>query len=92
MFDVQGLSEDELEFVQQCKEEEMSDSEFIESNCDEENEDQTLHPSESAIEDWKQGTEKRNEFKTSLNQGHCFPQLVNLCCNNLWYNSNNSNT
>ena len=78
MFDVLGLSEEQLEFVQQCKEEEMSDSEFIESNCDEENDDQTSYPSESAIGEWRQGKEKRNEVKESLKQGHCLPQPANL--------------
>ena len=57
----------------------MSDSEFIEGICDEENEDHTWYPSESAIEDWKQLKERRNEHEDSLKQGHCLPQLVNLC-------------
>ena len=56
----------------------MSDSEFIESSCDEENEDQTWYPSESAIGEWKQGKERRNEHEDSLKQGHCLPQPANL--------------
>ena len=71
LFDVLGLSEEQLPFVQQCKEEEISDSEFIESNCDEENEDQTFYPSESVVEEWKQTKEKRTDYKESLKQGHC---------------------
>ena len=78
MFDVLGLSEEQVASFPQCKEEEMSDSEFIESSCDEENEDQTSYPSESAIEEGKQVKEKRNEYDKSLKQGHCLPQLINL--------------
>ena len=77
MFDVEGLSEEQLQFVQQCKEEEMSDSEFIESDCDEKDEDHTWYPSESVIEEWKQVKEKKSEYKESLKQGHCLTQLVN---------------
>ena len=73
------MSEEQLQFVQQCKEEELSDSELIESSCDEENEDQTWYPSETAVEEWMQGKEKENEHKESLKQGHCLSQLVNLC-------------
>jgi len=75
----QDLSEEQLKFVQQCKEEEVSDSEFIESSCDEENEDQTWYPSESDVEEWKEEIAKRNEYKESLKQGHYLPQIVNLC-------------
>ena len=57
----------------------MSDSEFIESSCDEENEDQTWYPSESDVEEWKEEIAKRNEYKESLKQGHYLPQIVNLC-------------
>ena len=78
MFDVLGLSDEQLEFVQQCKEEEMSDSEFIESNCDEENEEQTWYPSESVVEEWKQRKEMKSGCNKSLKQGHCLPQLVYL--------------
>ena len=56
----------------------MSESEFIEGSCDEENEDQTWYPSESAIEEWKQLKERRNEHEESLKQGHCLPQLANV--------------
>ena len=73
------MSEEHLPFVQECKEEEMSDSELIDSSCDEENEDQTCYPSESAVEEWTQGKEKKSEHQESLKQGHCLPQLVNLC-------------
>ena len=73
------MSEEQLQFVQQCKEEELSDSELIESSCDEENEDQTWYPSETAVEEWMQGKEKENEHKESLKQGHSLPQLVNPC-------------
>ena len=57
----------------------MSDSEFIESSCDEENEDQTWHPSESDVEEWMQGKEKKIEYNESLKQGHYLPRIVNLC-------------
>ena len=57
----------------------MSESEFIENGCDEENEDQTWYPSESAIEDLEQGKAKRNEYKESLKQGHFVPHPVDLC-------------
>ena len=70
-FDVVDLSEEQFQVFQQCKEEEVSDSSFIESRCDEENEDQTVYPSETIIEDWKQGKEKRNDYKESLKQGNC---------------------
>ena len=50
----------------------MSDIEVIESNCDEENEDWTWYPSESVLEEWKQGKEKRNHNKELLKQGCCF--------------------
>ena len=72
------MSEEQLQ-VQQYKEEEMSDCEFIESSCDEENEDRTWYSSESVVENWKQVEEKRNEYKESLSQGHCLPQLLHLC-------------
>ena len=51
--------------------EEMSDSEFIEGDCDEQDEDHTWYPSESVVEEWKQVKEKKNEYKESLKQGHC---------------------
>ena len=57
----------------------MSDSEVIESSCDEENEDRTWYPSESVVAEWKQEKEKRSEHRESLKQGQCLPQLVNLC-------------
>ena len=57
----------------------MSDSEFIENSCDKESEEQTWYPSESVIEEWKLGREKRNEVKESLKQGHNLPQPVNRC-------------
>ena len=58
----------------------MSDSEFTESICYEESEDQTWYPSESVVEDWKkQAKGKRNECKESLKQGHYLLQPVNLC-------------
>ena len=78
LFDVLGLSEEQLEFAQQLEKEEMSDSEFIESSCDEENEDQTLYPSESVVEEWKQRKEMKSGCNKSLKQGHCLLQLVNL--------------
>ena len=56
----------------------MSDIEVIESNCDEENKDRTWYPSESVLEEWKQGKERRSEQKQSLKEGHCLPQLANL--------------
>ena len=71
LFDVLGLSKEELECRQQCKEEEMSDSEFIESSFDEENEEQNLYPSESVVEEWKQRKEMKSECNESLKQGHC---------------------
>ena len=77
--DVLDLSEEQLKFFQQFKEEEVSDSELIESSCDEENEDQTWHPSESDVEEWMQGKEKKTEYKESLKQGHYLLQIVNLC-------------
>ena len=78
LFDVAGLSEERLQFVEQCRKEEMSDSEFTGSYCDEENNERTWYPSESAIEEWKQGKEKRNEYKELSTQGHCLHQLVDL--------------
>ena len=68
-----GLSGEHLPFFQQCKEEEMSDSEFIESRCDEENGAQTWYPSETTVEEWNQGKDMRNEHKDSLKEGHCLP-------------------
>ena len=62
----------------------MSDCEFIGSSCDEANEDWTSYPSDSVVDEWKPGKEKRNECRESLKQGNCFkkknclPQLVNL--------------
>ena len=67
-----------MQFVQQCNEEELSDSELIESSCDEENDDQTWYPSETTVEEWTQGKEKKNEDKESLKQGHRLPTLVHL--------------
>ena len=78
MFDVVGLFEGQLQFSQQYKEEEISDSEFIESSCDEENEDQTSYPSESAIGEWKQRKEMKSGCNKSLKEGQCLPQLINL--------------
>ena len=66
------MPEEQLQFVQQCKEEEISDSELIESSCYEENEDQTCYPSESVVEEWKQGKEIKRECNESLEQGHCY--------------------
>ena len=57
----------------------MSESESIESSCDEENEDQTWYPNETAVEEWKQEKDMMNDHKESLKQGHCLPQLVNPC-------------
>ena len=57
----------------------MSDIEVIESSCDEENEDWTWYPSESVLEEWKQGKEKRNHYKELVKQGCYLPQLVNVC-------------
>ena len=57
----------------------MSDIDVIESNCDEENEEWTWYPSESVLEEWNQGKDIRNEHKKSLKEGHCLPQLVNVC-------------
>ena len=54
----------------------MSDCEFIESSPDEENEDQTWYRGESVVEEWRQGVDKKNEYKESTKQGHCLPQLV----------------
>ena len=56
----------------------MTDSEFIESGCDEKDEDQPWYPSESSMEEWKQVKEKVNECKESLKQGHRLPQLGDM--------------
>ena len=56
----------------------MSDNEFIESGCDEKDEDQPWYPRESSMEEWKQVKEKGNGYKESLKQGHCLPQLGDL--------------
>ena len=56
----------------------MADSEFIESGCDEKDEDQPWYPSESSMEEWKLGKEKSNKCKESLKQGHCLPQLGDI--------------
>ena len=60
LFDVVGLPKEQFQYFQLCKDEEMSDSEFIESGCDEENEDQTWYPSESVVAEWKQVKDKTN--------------------------------
>ena len=64
-----------MQFVQECKEEKISDSELMESSCDEENEGLAWYPSESAIEEWKQVKEKRNKYRELLKQGHCLLHL-----------------
>ena len=79
LFDFVGLPKEQLQGFQECKDEELSYGEFIESGCDEGNEDQTWYPSESVVAEWKQVKEKRNEYNESLEQGNCFSQLVNLC-------------
>ena len=71
MFDIVGLSEEQLQVFQQCKEAKVSDNDFIESGCDGESEDIIWYPSESIVEEWKQVKEKRNEYKESLKQGNC---------------------
>ena len=63
-------------FVQHCKEEEMSDDGFIESSCDEENEDNILYTSERFVEEWQQMKEKIIESKEQWKQGHSKTQLL----------------
>ena len=70
MSDFVGLPEDQLLFVQQCKEETISDGELIESSCDEENEDKILYPSECVVEECKQRKEKMVESTDQLKEGN----------------------
>lgn len=68
----EGLPEDQLFYLQQCKEEEISDEEFIANSSDEENRDRTFYPSECELNEWKQGEWKSSVTREELEQGEVY--------------------
>ena len=61
--------------LQHCKEEQISDDEFLASS-DEVNNEKTWYPSDCVLEECNESKEKRNESKEASKKGHCKPQLM----------------
>ena len=58
------------EFLDFCKEEQISDEEFVASNSNDESRDSDLYPTESELEYLEQWEEARNSSKEKLKQGN----------------------
>ena len=80
LFDVAGLSLELLFSIHPCKEEQISDEDFLESignNADEDDEVMACYPSECVLENMKQGNEMKSETKEEVIPGH--PILFYFC-------------
>ena len=64
--------------MQTCKEEPISDDEFILSTSVDKDIDKAWYPSECHFKNWKQGKEKTTEVKEEFEKGHCTPQLISF--------------
>ena len=71
-FDTLGLPVDQ-EFLDFCKEEQISDEEFVASTSNKESGDVDLYSTESELEDLAQGEEVKNSSKENFKQGSYIP-------------------
>ena len=64
------------EFLDFCKEEQISDEEFLASNSNDESKDSDLYPTESELEYLKQWEEATNSSKEKVKQGSSSPLCI----------------